>query len=99
MPDWFLPLLSGLGNASGWVVLVAVLLLIGFGFLRGDLVPGWVHKAEVKRGDQLEERLNAKSAKDEAAAAAASIAEQAALKVIGLQRAGRGVADESHEPF
>lgn len=98
MPSWFVPLLDSLGNASGWVVLVAVLILIGFGFIHGDLVPGWAYKAAVKRANDAERRLNEARARDEAAAANAQIAREAAIAVLRAQRAGNGHGHEADEP-
>jgi len=102
VPDWFLQLLEGLGSAAGWTVAVALLLLVLAALVHGDLVPGWIHKREIARGDKLETRLDADTAKTEAAAAATGIARDAALAVVTevrriqlAARRGDGGPDES----
>ena len=100
MPPGWGELLAGLGSAAGYVVAVAVLILIAIALIRGDLVPGYVYRAERKRADDADGRLDAAKAKDEAAAVAAAVARDAARAVVDqvqrLQLAGR--SDSADEP-
>lgn len=100
MPPGWGELLTALGDLAGAAIAVAVLLVVTIALIRGDLVPGYIYRAEIKRGDDFEARIDASKARDEAAAASAHIAQQAALAVVDqverLQRKGRrgGRTDE-----
>ena len=52
-----------LQDLGGWVFSVIVCSVVIAGFIRGDLVPGWIHKRETARADQatavLEKMTNA----------------------------------------
>lgn len=76
-----LDLLRALGDASGWVVAVTVLAL-GVGALaRGHLVPGYVYRREVARGDRAEDAVEASTRTVQQAAAATESATSTALAV------------------
>lgn len=85
--DVFTSLLHDLGNASGWVVALALAILNVYGFWKGWWVPGSIYQREVERGDKLEADNREK---DRVAASAAGMAE--ALR----QLASLGRLNESH---
>jgi hypothetical protein len=87
-PGWG-ELLGSLGDLAGAAVAVAMGIAIIVALIRGDLVPGYVYRAEVKQRADMEQRLDDARAKDEAAEASARIAEQAARTVVDLQRPRR----------
>lgn len=43
-----------LADAGGWAVVVAMITGLGIGFVRGWLVPGFVYRREVERGDKAD---------------------------------------------
>lgn len=92
MPDLFFDLLERLGDASGWVVLVAVLLLAAWGFYKGWWVPGYVYQRELERGDRAEDAVDASTRTTEAAASATHAATDAALAVANQLRALQDLA-------
>jgi hypothetical protein len=49
--------LSALANVGGWLFASVVLALVIGGFIRGDIVPGWIHKREMALGDKSTELL------------------------------------------
>lgn len=49
MPD-----VGTLADLGGWAVSVAIALGVVTAIIRGQLVPGFVYRREVKRGDRLE---------------------------------------------
>ena len=51
--------LQALGNAGGWVVAVVFMGLGVAAFVRGDVVPGWIHKREIARADKATDLLAA----------------------------------------
>lgn len=98
MPPGWGELLANLPNLGGWLAFGGLSVLILVALVRGDLVPGYIYRAEVKRGDDLEGRIDAAKAKDEAAAAATTVARDAALAVVSElrgQRARGGGPDEA----
>lgn len=98
MPEWFTELLTILGNAAGWTVAVAVLLVGGWGFHKGWWVPGFIYDREVKRGDRAEDAVDASTKTSQTAAAATETAAHAALSVARqLSHLQRSV-DDLHHP-
>ena len=65
-----LELLKVLGDASGWVVAVFILMVFGWGFHKEWWVPGRVHQREIERGNASDEALKASTAANEKAAKA-----------------------------
>lgn len=43
-----------LAEAGGWAVVVMMIVALGVGFGRGLLVPGFVYRREVERGDRAD---------------------------------------------
>jgi len=43
-----------LSESGGWAVAVAMGISLGVGFVRGWLVPGFVYRREVERGDKAD---------------------------------------------
>jgi hypothetical protein len=79
--DEFLSVLRGLGDASGWVVAVTVLLTGIYAIATGKLVPGYVYQREVARGDRAEDAVEAAQKSTEQAAAATKAATDASISV------------------
>ena len=99
MPPGWGELVGNLPNLGGWLAFGALALLVIVALVRGDLVPGYIYRREITRGDAAEGRIDAAKARDEAARAAAKVAERAAAAVVRQMREQRGrVADESDEP-
>lgn len=48
-----LPTATTIYDIGGWCFAVVVLALILVAIVRGDLVPGWIHKREIERGDKI----------------------------------------------
>lgn len=92
MPDFDLvAILRALGDASGWVVAVVVLGAVAYGFAKGYVVPGYVYRREIERGDRAEDAVEKSTAVVDQAAAATTAATSAAVTVAEqlskLQRA------------
>lgn len=98
LPAGWGELLNGVLNFGALAIGLALSILVVLALIRGDLVPGYVYKRELERGNAAEARLDAARAKDEAAATAAEIAERAAAAVIHFQSAGRRATNEPDEP-
>lgn len=81
MPTDFIDLLSALGNATGWTVAVALLIFMVVGLVRGWVVPGYLYRREVARGDSLEDAANQSARTVERAADATEAATRTALSV------------------
>jgi hypothetical protein len=47
-----------LANAGGWTVVVAMILAIGVGVVRGWWVPGWIYRKSERRLDKVEAALD-----------------------------------------
>lgn len=97
MPAGWGELLNGVLNFGALAIGLALAILVIVALIRGDLVPGYVYKAEVKRGDDAEARLDAARARDEAAATAAQVAERAAATVLRIQSAGQRAGADTDE--
>jgi hypothetical protein len=76
-----LDVLGALGNAAGWTVAVVVLGLGVYGLWQGWVVPGYVYRREVARGDAAESSVEAAQKATEQAATATKAATDAALSV------------------
>lgn len=48
-------LLKPLLDAGGWTFAAIILSLVLLGFAHGDIVPGWIHRREIDRGDKATE--------------------------------------------
>jgi hypothetical protein len=46
-----------LAESGGWAVVVAIILGLGVGFVRGWLVPGFVYRREADRADKADAAL------------------------------------------
>lgn len=79
--DEFLGLLRALGDASGWVVALAIAIIGIYAIATGKLVPGYIYRREVARGDRAEDAVDAANKTTEQAAKAVSAATDAALSV------------------
>jgi hypothetical protein len=55
MPFPDLPMLA---EAGGWVISIATLLSLLWLVVRGDFVPGYIHRREMERGDALDEAVD-----------------------------------------
>ena len=42
-----------LAQIGGWCFAVIVCAVVIGGFIKGDLVPGWIHKREIERADKI----------------------------------------------
>lgn len=97
--DEILVVLRALGDAAGWVVAVIVLGLVGYGFAKGVLVPGYVYKREVTRGDRAEDAVEAAAESTKQAAIATKAATDTALAVSSqLASFSLGVREARDEP-
>jgi len=74
-------LLKALGDASGWVVAVAMLITGIVAIARGDLVPGYIYRREVDRGERAEDAIERAEKTTEQAAVATKAATDTALTV------------------
>ena len=95
----FVSVLQALGDASGWAVAVATLLIVLTGLWRGWVVPGYVYQREVERGDRAEGAVESATKTTEQAAAATKAATDTALTVATqLGRIERAVSRLEDEP-
>lgn len=98
MPD-LSTLLTALGDASGWVVAMALAILGLYALATGLIVPGYVYRREVARGDRAEDAIEASTRTTEQAATATKSATDTALVVASqlsqLQAAIRDTRRES----
>lgn len=48
---------KGLVDAGGWTLFVMLCALLGAGFVRGWIVPGWMYRRSEERQDKIEAAL------------------------------------------
>ena len=82
-----LGLLRALGDAAGWTVAVVILVVIAYGLVKGHLVPGYIYRREVERGDRAEDAIDRTDRIAEGATTAAKAATDAAT--LALDRLAR----------
>jgi hypothetical protein len=98
VPD-FGQLLSALGNASGWVVALALAISVIVALIRGDLVPGYLHRVVQAKLDDATSQLATVPRTTEQAADAAHAATDLALglakELVAIQSAARDSSREA----
>lgn len=50
-----------LADAGGWTVVIVMMSFLGTGFVKGWIVPGFVYRREVARGDKADDQADQNS--------------------------------------